>query len=168
MNARGVFIVGCFIAWSMASWWWYVCQVKALCGESATPEWLADILASAAPPTSYRIAEHNGEIIIYFPSDASRLEVDQRLNEYFDKLARRVRDDQRTLEITGHTDSQGGVDRNYKLGLKRAEALKQLLLNRGIQNERIMIYSKGESEPRASNDSEGGRSQNRRVEIVLH
>ncbi|MCL4108714.1 UNVERIFIED_CONTAM: hypothetical protein GTU68_007032 [Idotea baltica] len=53
------------------------------------------------------------------------------------------------------------------LGLLRAQAIKSLLVNKGLAASRITTESKGETAPIASNDSPGGRQQNRRVELTI-
>lgn len=74
--------------------------------------------------------------------------------------------EQRVL-IEGHTDAVGTASYNQRLSEQRAEAVKGLLVARGIDAERISTYGYGESRPIASNENEGGRQLNRRVEIVF-
>jgi peptidoglycan-associated lipoprotein len=72
------------------------------------------------------------------------------------------------IEIQGHTDSRGEVADNMKLGLARAEAVKRYLnINGGIPLHRMSTISYGESEPVADNRYNAGRSQNRRVVLVV-
>jgi|GEM_PF-1076976 OOP family OmpA-OmpF porin len=73
------------------------------------------------------------------------------------------------LVITGHTDNQGSSELNHKLSLERANALKQFLVIKGIQEEVITVEGKGDKVPLASNDTEEGRKKNRRVQVtILH
>jgi len=76
-------------------------------------------------------------------------------------------DKKRRILIEGHTDDRGGAKLNQELSQDRADALKQALVKRGVAAKRISAVGKGEAEPVAGNDTEQGRSQNRRVEIVL-
>lgn len=69
------------------------------------------------------------------------------------------------LNITGHTDAVGNPDRNMELSIDRAAAVKDYLVKKGIDDERIAAYGKGDTEPIATNDTEAGRSKNRRVEL---
>lgn len=69
------------------------------------------------------------------------------------------------VEISGHTDSRGGRDMNMTLSKNRAEAVKQWLVNKGISASRIETQGYGPDQPRASNDTEDGRYQNRRIEF---
>lgn len=71
------------------------------------------------------------------------------------------------IAITGYTDSHGDSDMNLKLSRDRADAVKAWLLDQGISSERIITQGKGELDPVASNETEAGRQQNRRVEITL-
>lgn len=73
----------------------------------------------------------------------------------------------RSVEIEGHTDNVGTDEYNQDLSQRRADAVRQALLSRGVTPDRIRATGKGESFPIASNDSAGGRQQNRRVEIII-
>jgi len=73
----------------------------------------------------------------------------------------------RGIQIEGHTDNVGADEYNQDLSQRRAEAVRQALVSRGIASDRISATGKGESLPIASNDSAGGRQQNRRVEIII-
>ena len=70
-----------------------------------------------------------------------------------------------TVGLQGYTDSVGSVDYNQGLGLRRAEAVYSILVANGVEPGRLVITSKGESDPIASNSTPKGRSRNRRVEI---
>jgi len=71
-----------------------------------------------------------------------------------------------TIEVGGHTDNQGSANANNALSLARAEAVKQYLSLAGVAPARIKVRGYSSAMPIASNDTETGRSQNRRVEIV--
>ena len=102
-----------------------------------------------------------------------------RLNFDFDKsvvkpqyyeLLRNVKDyaEQKDLKLTiiGHTDSKGSDAYNMALGMRRANAVKDKLLEFGLDPARILsIESRGESEPIAPNDTDQGRFENRRIEF---
>lgn len=70
------------------------------------------------------------------------------------------------VSIEGHTDSDGGEAKNQTLSEERAKAVKRALAEEGIAEERMETKGFGESAPVAGNDSEEGKAQNRRVEIV--
>lgn len=69
--------------------------------------------------------------------------------------------------VAGHTDSVGADDYNMKLSIRRAEAVYRYLVNRGIDPERMRVEGYGESNPVASNETDAGRAQNRRVELQI-
>ena len=71
------------------------------------------------------------------------------------------------LVIEGHTDSTGAETYNRDLSQHRAEAVRDFLIQNGIEAERITAHGYGEAYPVASNDTQSGRQQNRRVEIVF-
>jgi OOP family OmpA-OmpF porin len=69
------------------------------------------------------------------------------------------------IVATGHTDSIGKPAYNQKLGLRRAQAVKDYMVTQGIPAEKITVDSKGETQPVASNKTKEGRAKNRRVEV---
>ena len=70
--------------------------------------------------------------------------------------------------IEGHTDSKGTNAYNMALGMRRAQSVKAKLLEFGMDPSRIVgIVSKGEEEPVATNTTDEGRAQNRRIEFKL-
>ena len=64
----------------------------------------------------------------------------------------------------GHTDSVGSDAYNQKLSVRRAEAVKAYLVNKGVDKARVYTEGKGESQPVADNKTKEGRAKNRRVE----
>ncbi len=68
-----------------------------------------------------------------------------------------------TVEIQGHTDSTGSTAYNQGLSERRAAAVKQYLISKGIAGSRLTTRGFGETAPIESNDTEAGRSHNRRV-----
>lgn len=73
----------------------------------------------------------------------------------------------RTVLIEGYTDNVGSEKSNLGLSQRRAEAVRDFLITNGIDGKRIEARGYGEAAPVASNDTEAGRQQNRRVEVVL-
>jgi outer membrane protein OmpA-like peptidoglycan-associated protein len=79
------------------------------------------------------------------------------LNQYPNTLVR----------VEGHTDNKGTDAYNMDLSNRRATAVKNLLVQRGIADSRIEAVGYGETLPVATNDTEAGRQRNRRVEIKI-
>lgn len=71
------------------------------------------------------------------------------------------------IEIVGHTDNVGQEKHNQELSQRRAESLKRALVDKGIAEGRITTRGEGSSRPVATNATEEGRAQNRRVEVVI-
>jgi outer membrane protein OmpA-like peptidoglycan-associated protein len=71
------------------------------------------------------------------------------------------------VEIEGHTDNVGGFEYNDKLSQARADAVRNYLVKKGIAEERVKAAGYGYSRPRASNNTEKGKAENRRIEIRL-
>lgn len=71
------------------------------------------------------------------------------------------------IQIAGHTDSTGSEDYNRRLSEQRAESVKTALIGMGVNPSRLTTLGYGESRPIASNNTEGGRQQNRRVEVRI-
>ncbi|MGV6860388.1 MAG: OmpA family protein [Putridiphycobacter sp.] len=71
------------------------------------------------------------------------------------------------IKVAGHTDSQGAAQNNLILSKKRAEAVKEFLMSRGVTEDRIIVQYFGETQPIADNDTPEGRQKNRRVEMEI-
>jgi outer membrane protein OmpA-like peptidoglycan-associated protein len=71
------------------------------------------------------------------------------------------------VRVEGHTDNVGSAQYNQALSLRRAEAVYRYLVNQGIDPERLRVEGFGLTRPVASNDTESGRAQNRRVELKV-
>ena len=103
---------------------------------------------------------------ITFAFDSSNLQsqfyptlnnVANTLNEY----------NQTVIEVAGHTDSVGAASYNQTLSVERAQSVANYLSSRGVMQQRMIVTGAGETRPIASNDTEAGRAQNRRVEITI-
>jgi OOP family OmpA-OmpF porin len=81
------------------------------------------------------------------------------------RMANIIKENDLRIEIQGHTDNTGSPAYNKELSEKRANAVREYLIAQGIGAAKISIQGLGETQPVASNDTEEGRAQNRRVEI---
>lgn len=85
------------------------------------------------------------------------------INEIYDYL----RYNDKHIKVIGHTDSRGTSAYNLALSKKRANAVKDKLIDLGIDQNRITIEGRGEDEPKENNSTQEGRKANRRVEILI-
>jgi outer membrane protein OmpA-like peptidoglycan-associated protein len=93
------------------------------------------------------------------PTAASNLqELARSLNKFGDS----------NILIVGHTDSQGDDAYNMALSQRRANSASAYLQSQGVPASRISTAGRGETEPVASNDTEAGKAQNRRVEVAIY
>lgn len=121
-----------------------------------------------AKEDTVEIVEVDNTITILFPYAKSVKEADPRVDEYLEKLAKRLLQTEETVAITGHTDDSGTVPFNQQLGLERAKHVQDILISKGVKKERLSIDSKGELMPVADNTTEEGSRLNRRVVLVLN
>lgn len=70
--------------------------------------------------------------------------------------------------IVGHTDTEGGTDRNQSLSERRAQALAGFLEQIGVNRARMTAIGRGDAEPIATNDTDAGRQWNRRLEVAIY
>jgi len=100
--------------------------------------------------------------------DTDSVNIKPAFHSTMDKLADVVvRYGKTTLTIVGHTDNVGSNQYNQKLSERRAVSVAQYFESRHVSPLRLATLGKGEGEPVASNNTESGRSANRRVEIYV-
>lgn len=71
------------------------------------------------------------------------------------------------VKIVGYTDDIGSAEYNLSLSLRRAESVRDYIVNRGIDDTRLSVTGRGKTEPLVSNSTSQGRAVNRRVEFVV-
>ncbi|MEX2110450.1 MAG: OmpA family protein [Gemmatimonadaceae bacterium] len=91
-------------------------------------------------------------------AQANLTELARSLNKYPDSQ----------LLIVGHTDSDGSDAYNQGLSQRRSDAAAAYLATQGVARSRIQTSGRGESEPVATNDTDPGKQQNRRVEVAIY
>jgi outer membrane protein OmpA-like peptidoglycan-associated protein len=104
---------------------------------------------------------------LMFDFDSDALRPTTRVN--LDALARNLQEDPKTnLLIVGHTDATGTDTYNKDLSVRRADAAGRYIIGQGVAQARIGTGGLGEEEPVATNDTEAGRQQNRRIEVAIY
>ena len=106
------------------------------------------------------------EAIINF--DLNKKEILPRMYAELDRKVELMNQHPRAkLMLEGHTDDLGSMEYNYQLGLDRAQATKDYLVKKGINPNRLVVSSKGKTQPLVPNSDEANRFKNRRVEFIL-
>jgi len=100
--------------------------------------------------------------------DVNSAAIKPQLRGVLDSFASSLQGDPRAeVTIIGHTDSTGNAAINNPLSLERAQSVRDYLSGRGVAPSRVQTAGRGDREPVASNSTESGRAQNRRVEIFV-
>jgi outer membrane protein OmpA-like peptidoglycan-associated protein len=103
---------------------------------------------------------------IYFETGKALIKTE--FSSDLEKLVRFLKDNPETkLEIQGHTDSTGSLSFNNRLSQQRAESVVKYLVNNNIENHRLSAKGYGPLKPVADNNTEEGRTKNRRVEMKV-
>lgn len=84
-----------------------------------------------------------------------------------DLAARAASDCPGTLRVEGHTDDTGNPSYNDQLSLRRAQAVRAAMIERGVPSDRLIAAGYGQSNPIGNNETEDGRARNRRIEIRI-
>jgi outer membrane protein OmpA-like peptidoglycan-associated protein len=105
-----------------------------------------------------------GDILFDTGSAVLKPEAVEQVTKVGDIVAKYADD---RVRIEGHTDSVGGAAANEELSLRRADAVKRVLLSRGVQERQMLVLGLGETKPVADNHSAEGRARNRRVELHI-
>ena len=135
-------------------------QILALTAEALA----AELTALQAKQTERGIVLTLGDVLF----DVDRAELKPGAINDLARLAELlVADSGRAVLIEGHTDSTGPAQHNDELSRQRADAVASVLIRGGISPSRIKTQGFGSSSPLATNATEAGRQQNRRVEIVV-
>ena len=136
-------------------------DLKSACGGGYPG---ADIDAVGAIGSAVQITL-KASILFDFNKYTLKNEMQQELKEVAEQIKQYPGS---TIIIDGHTDNMGSEDYNQKLSEHRAAKVRDYLLsNEGLINYKIEINGYGESKPIAKNDTEEGREENRRVEILI-
>ena len=111
-------------------------------------------------------------LIVKFDSgilfDVDKAELKDNAKTNIENLATSMKNNPETnIMVIGHTDADGSDSHNYGLSERRAGSVKSYAMNQGVSGSRLTTVGKGETEPIADNSSASGKSQNRRVEIVI-
>lgn len=108
--------------------------------------------------------EFESKVLFDYDQSGLKTEAKTSLNEFV-TILKKFPDT--NIEIQGHTDNKGSDAYNDALSQRRANAVMVYLIDKGIPNSRMNPKAMGENFPKYTNDTEEGRSQNRRVEFLI-
>ena len=138
--------------------------------DDACPDISGDREHNGCPAHTY-VKIENGTIFIFgkvqFRSGSA--EIDKNSDQLLDQLAQGLDANSQVkhVRIEGYTDNVGDAGVNQRLSQARAESVKQALVRRHVDGDRLETRGLGETRPVAPNSSPGGRQKNRRVEFVI-
>jgi len=122
--------------------------------------------------TGVEVERQGDNITLNMPSgitfDFAKSDLKPEFRPVLDNLATTLNEyNQTRIEVIGHTDSIGSDSVNMTLSQSRANSVAGYLGSRGVASSRMIVTGAGKTRPVASNDTEQGRAENRRVEITL-
>lgn len=122
--------------------------------------------------TGVEVQRHGDNILLNMPNSITFAFDSSRIRSEFHPTLNNVASvlnqyPQTNVEVIGHTDSTGTTAYNQKLSQERAQSVTTYLKGQGVVPNRLYMIGKGETQPIASNDTEAGRAQNRRVEVRI-
>jgi outer membrane protein OmpA-like peptidoglycan-associated protein len=122
--------------------------------------------------TGVSVTRQGNQIILNMPSNITFSTDSSKVQPQFNETLVSVglvlkKFDKTLIDVYGFTDSSGSDEYNLKLSNDRAVSVATVLANQGVNQQRFYITGKGEEDPIASNSTEAGRAENRRVEIML-
>ena len=124
----------------------------------------SELLAMNAQQTQRGLVLTLGDVLF----DTGRSTLNPGAGHTIDQLAQFLKENpERTVQVEGYTDSVGSDGLNQTLSEERARSVKSALMDRGIGPDRVEARGFGKSNPVATNATEAGRQQNRRIEIVV-
>lgn len=149
-------------------------QLRGGLGGELPQGWRANADVSVKPPASAVDASVCQQLFaellavgkIRFESGQANIDPDSR--GLMDRLVEvALRCPNSSLEIGGHTDTDGDADANMRLSERRAQAVLDYMVRAGLPADRLHAVGYGQSQPLASNDTAEGKAQNRRIEFVV-
>lgn len=116
--------------------------------------------------------QRDGSVMLDIPGaalfDTDKTAIKPKFASTLDQISATLRDNPGTIVcIIGYTDSTGSSSYNANLSIRRAESVREFLERKGIEGNRLTAAGLGERFPVASNSTESGRTQNRRVEMYV-
>jgi outer membrane protein OmpA-like peptidoglycan-associated protein len=110
------------------------------------------------------LVEFKSNVLFGFDSSELTSQAEQNLGQVIPILQKYPNTN---VEVIGHTDSVGSAQYNLQLSQRRAGSVGSYLTRNGVSATRVTTVGKGETDPKVPNNTEEGRAENRRVEIII-
>jgi outer membrane protein OmpA-like peptidoglycan-associated protein len=157
-----------FVIWCFVSAWLYNDKLLPAMRKPITVQTIPETQTHEADSLMKLKASMPKNLLIYFEFNGTKFKPDpQTDNNVAEFKAWLDKYPQSMLSVTGHTDLVGTAEYNYKLALKRAQVVGTYLENKGVNTTRMIMDSKGSTEPAADYLTAEGRAKNRRTEISI-
>ncbi|UFS70494.1 OmpA family protein [Geomonas sp. RF6] len=139
-------------------------RAEAMQARTEQAELMRELSNMKATETERGLVVTLGDVLF----ETGKSDISPRAKNAIDKLADFLNNHpDRNLMIEGYTDNVGSAAYNKDLSERRADAVRQALADRGVDDDRISIKGNGKTNPVASNDTRHGRQLNRRVEVII-
>lgn len=157
-----------FVIWAFFSTWLFVDVLR--------PALKKPVPVVTAPETTDNVADSLAKIYALMPEelvivhdfDKARLVADPQMEEHLAEFKKWLdKYPESMLVVTGHTDLVGTPEYNQALGLERAQAAQKFMESKGFPASRVIVTSKGETEPAAGYITPDERAKNRRTVISI-
>lgn len=156
-----------FVVWCVFSVWIYNDKLWPVINASEPVPVVPEKSAVAETPEN-PLANIPMTLSIFFEFDNTKFKSDQQTDSHIARFREWLgKYPEAKLSVTGHTDMVGTDAYNQDLALKRAIVAEKYIETLGITSERMLVESKGETQPAADNLTSEGRAKNRRTEIKI-
>ncbi len=175
MRTLAISIFLLLVLWISGASYWYVCRVRYDC-KCCQPEVVVapdttgnpEDQLNASVDEAMNYLKNTGKQTVFFNSSLSVSDMSVLPEEFYVRLKLYLdNNSEAKVTVTGHTDSSGSRAGNTKLSQQRADFVKEHLVATGINPDQIIVISKVDADPVASNDNAEGRAKNRRAEIEI-
>lgn len=166
-----------FVIWSIFSVWLYVEKLKPAMNDVKTEQSASEIQTTSEDSVAQTTMADSviqvellipKDLITYFDFDDARIKNYSQLDNSLVDIKKWLdKNTESMISITGFTDKIGTAEYNQKLGLERAQSVKIYFLSKGVVATKIMVESKGESQPIEDQSTKEGRAKNRRAVITI-
>jgi OOP family OmpA-OmpF porin len=192
MKNRITWLIILLIFWITGASYVYVCIIKDHCGGGDNNENRAAQREMLSPPksqpgisdadtaaepartepnpaeTAYDFLDSAGTQYFRFDFASSEARIPSGFNKYIENLKIYLGSDPgNKVYVTGHADPRGSREANMRFSRERADFIAGYLISNGVDKSQTVVAARGASDPVASNETEAGRSKNRRVEVKI-